>query len=270
MAVIARARQLVASIPCHGDRDKDFAPKVLQGMVNYLPSPGLDTVAAEIYACKDEWQLRDLGRHYIMTVFKPIGGKSPVPSPPPFADGQYDDDQGEMRDSQKPSSVPEGYSEYLPTKGWLTMHYYAHYQRGNTRRPHACPEHALCPVNVDIHLNLSETWTSLCRIFPCLERIHNRLESINEASNLFTASSEVHKLFGSFDFALEPVLWSHSDALSPVPLPDPELFRVHYVIAQILNATGLKKELDEASEYYELRGLASDGSRDLPFVIESS
>ncbi|PGH21360.1 hypothetical protein AJ80_03277 [Polytolypa hystricis UAMH7299] len=123
-----------------------------------------------------------------------------------------------------------------------------------------------------------------------------RLERINESSNLFTAADTVHNSFGRFNLALKPMpgqnkyrvkYWEAVGAILPfleqypeiqfidqsganTPIPDPDLFRTHYVIAQILHATGLGRALDEFFEEYSyLRCLASDGSTTLPFLIEA-
>lgn len=53
------------------------------------------------------------------------------------------------------------------------------------------------------------------------------------------------------------------------PLPDPYLLRVHLIIAEILHASGLAEILNEFFyDYDSLRGLASDGSTNLPFLVE--
>jgi hypothetical protein len=53
-------------------------------------------------------------------------------------------------------------------------------------------------------------------------------------------------------------------------MPDPYLFETHYVVACILNASGLAKVLDEIlDEYDSIPCLAEDGSASLPYIIEA-
>lgn len=53
------------------------------------------------------------------------------------------------------------------------------------------------------------------------------------------------------------------------PLPDPYLLEVHFIISQVLHASGLAEILDELFDDYDsLRGLASDGSTNLPWLID--
>lgn len=54
------------------------------------------------------------------------------------------------------------------------------------------------------------------------------------------------------------------------PMPNPELFRVHFIVTKILRATGLAEVLDGRfdDDYYSPGGLASDGSTNIPYFIE--
>jgi hypothetical protein len=54
-------------------------------------------------------------------------------------------------------------------------------------------------------------------------------------------------------------------------MPDPYLFETHYIVACILNASGLSKLLDEVLEEYDsIPSLAEDGSTSLPYIIEAT
>lgn len=60
-------------------------------------------------------------------------------------------------------------------------------------------------------------------------------------------------------------------ATNPVPTPDPYLFETNYIVACILNASGLAEVLDEVlDEYRSIRCLAEDGSTSLPYILEAA
>lgn len=56
---------------------------------------------------------------------------------------------------------------------------------------------------------------------------------------------------------------------TPVPMPDPYFFETHYLVACILNASGLAEMLEEVLDQYKsTRCLAEDGSTNLPYIID--
>lgn len=65
---ILTARQHVPALNASGVGDPK---RVLLAMLDHLPQPGLENIAADINACADSESISQLSEHYVSTVFKP-------------------------------------------------------------------------------------------------------------------------------------------------------------------------------------------------------
>ncbi|KAK3356781.1 hypothetical protein B0T25DRAFT_589270 [Lasiosphaeria hispida] len=141
--------------------------------------------------------------------------------------------------------------------------------------------------------NKAVIWWTLYRYFPAL-RGKIDAASINQLGNAVTLVNATHSVFGDYKlsfwpqenlpssyettllvsgYAIEPKSGSFIIQLgqhdASIPMPDPECFKVHYIISQILEVSGLRWEIDEfleaAAEAVE--NLDPNGSSDLGLLL---
>ncbi|KAI5310237.1 hypothetical protein KEM55_000143 [Ascosphaera atra] len=157
-----------------------------------------------------------------------------------------------------------------------------------------------CRIEEGRH-RLSTVWDTLYRCFPALERIAFVRQNIDDPENALTLFPPLHCEFGRFRLCLEETntpnvyrvktfciagaclrdlpddgvvrLVSHDDR---VPLPNPELLKVHAAIANILHASGRGLEYDSFLDKYpdsesgNSSVLAPDGSSDVAKMLAAS
>ncbi|KAK3341943.1 hypothetical protein B0T25DRAFT_466478 [Lasiosphaeria hispida] len=140
--------------------------------------------------------------------------------------------------------------------------------------------------------NKSLIWWTLHRYFPTL-RSKIDAASINQLGNVVTLFSEAHNIFGEFELTFRPqenapnsyetitvpgyavesksgssiIQLEQHDA--SIPMPDPEYFKVHHIISQILEVSGLGCEIDELLKAAEeaVEKLDPNGSSDLGLLL---
>ncbi|KAK3347063.1 hypothetical protein B0T25DRAFT_584124 [Lasiosphaeria hispida] len=137
--------------------------------------------------------------------------------------------------------------------------------------------------------NKALIWWSLYRYFPGLQGKIDAA-STNQLSNAVTLFSEAHKTFGGFRLTFYPqegVPHSYETTLmvpqsyiesksgssiiqleqhdASIPMPDPDYFKVHHIISQILEVSGLGCEIDELLEAAE--NLDPYGSSNLGLML---
>ncbi|KAK5654003.1 hypothetical protein OQA88_7680 [Cercophora sp. LCS_1] len=141
--------------------------------------------------------------------------------------------------------------------------------------------------------NKALIWWTLYRYFPVLQGKIDAA-SINQLGNVVTLHTDVHDTFGDFEltfwpqenaphsyettimvpqFGMESKLGSSLIHLeqhdADIPMPDPEYFKVHHIISQILEVSGLGREIDKlleaAAEAAE--NIDPNGSSDLGLLL---
>ncbi|KAK0622551.1 hypothetical protein B0T14DRAFT_425802 [Immersiella caudata] len=135
--------------------------------------------------------------------------------------------------------------------------------------------------------NKALIWWTLYRYFPALQGKIDAA-SINQLGNVITMFTEVHDVFGDFQLSLWPqenhsyevtlmvpqfciesksgssiICIEQHDA--DIPMPDPEYFKVHHIISQVLEVSGLGREIDELLEAADT--LDPNGSSDLGLLL---
>ncbi|KZL85526.1 hypothetical protein CI238_04621 [Colletotrichum incanum] len=142
---------------------------------------------------------------------------------------------------------------------------------------------------------VASIWYALYRYFPGLEGKIGP-ESLNQHQNCITFESTVHDNYDSHLLAFNPLSgrpnryeikyiqgWplvvrppqGHQEVMTLAssdhnfPLPEPESFRVHYQIANILHVSGIRAEIEAETEasWSDPENLNPDGSTDLGSIL---
>ncbi|PSS08588.1 hypothetical protein M430DRAFT_37402 [Amorphotheca resinae ATCC 22711] len=150
---------------------------------------------------------------------------------------------------------------------------------------------------------VSKAWEVLWRYFPAVRRCGLNIDNINDPSNGMTLSESIHRQFGRFSLAFiateipntyriktyhhfpkfyrqhflppndvvtfQAAASDTGDISNCIPPPNPIYLECHYRIAEILNASGMGKAIDQKLQDLEdLKSMshghmAQDGSTDL-------
>ncbi|OAA55875.1 hypothetical protein SPI_08082 [Niveomyces insectorum RCEF 264] len=280
----------------HGPGDDTV--KVLETFVVKLPKGGQLAIMSEIISLRDDQaKLRQLRNFLVDAILKPMmtaGGKQPQT---PITSALFPDAEAEIEASM--STIQASFrrnqgrlkAACLQRDGYrcaITGKVDAHWthkvpqtgRKGSrTQCAHILPfalrnfdEENACEKK-----NKATIWWALHRYFPELkDRIGP--ESINQHENALTMATQLHVALGSFDLAFEP-LGDEEDGVPEVvtlasgdptvPLPDPEYFRVHLRISEILDASGIREKINDAweKEGWDPENPEPDGSTDVGTIF---
>ncbi|KAK3940786.1 hypothetical protein QBC46DRAFT_312764 [Diplogelasinospora grovesii] len=289
---------------------QDDTPKVLHTFLMKLPKDGQLALMSEIQLLKnDAARLRQLRNFLVDTILKPImaaGGKNPktpiTPSPYPGAKDAIPSSMSKIEPSFRKDQASlkadclrrEGYRCALTNKVDRNTKNQALLGAGArtvlTQCAHILP-FALRNFNEQ---NAQETenkatiWWALYRYFPDLKDLIGP-DSINQRQNALTMLGDLHREFGDFNLALEPlgnnryrVCWMTSPGnygvpeiitltsndLS-IPLPDPKYLWVHFRIAEVLEVSGVGKTIADAleKEAWDPENIEPNGSSDIGSIL---
>ncbi|PYI04448.1 hypothetical protein BO78DRAFT_320413 [Aspergillus sclerotiicarbonarius CBS 121057] len=155
------------------------------------------------------------------------------------------------------------------------------------------------------HHYLAKRWEVLYRCFPSVRRTGLSAENINSPKNGLCLQSDLRHAFGQFSMAFKAtgvkdqyelkvyrsanaevdviigqtgmVTFKQATGYKDIPLPDADILECHYRLAEILNATGLGKEINWHFENWnrmrrapEAGQLTEDGSTDLTSYLEAA
>ncbi|KAL7627193.1 hypothetical protein AAE478_003969 [Parahypoxylon ruwenzoriense] len=287
---------------------EDDTPKVLRTFVMKLPKGGQLALMSEIRLFKDDpAKLRQLRNFLVDAILKPMmaaGGKNPkTPITPALHSNEKDDifsstgtveasfrkDQGLLKAD---CLRREGYRCALT--GWVDG-------KSRNKVPGSEGEMVItqCAHILPFALrnfdeqsaqetqNKATIWWALYRYFPDLKDLIGP-GSINQRQNALMMYIALHAEFGNFNLAFEPLgnnryraCWltyrGHGvpDVITlasndpSVPLPNPKYFWVHFRIAEILDASGIREKIEDAweKEAWDSENIEPSGSIDIGSIL---
>ncbi|KAM7202443.1 hypothetical protein V8F33_002851 [Rhypophila sp. PSN 637] len=281
--------------------ESDDTAKVLGAFIDYLPSEGQVVLMQEIQGYADDLvKLRQLRNFMVDAILKPMkvaGGRSPhVPWVPASGfEDEMDDDQSKLRqECLKRDNHRCVISGILDTDHFFTLT--RDERKGLVTGGLECAH--ILPFAIGEFDERSEVqvrkratiWGALYRYFAgLLSKDIIQAGTINQCENVMMLLQPLQRDFGAYKLALEPLekrsqyrchlmpgmessltgMFTPSDPVEfqqhsagqSVPMPNPDLLRVHYIVANILDVTGLGDRIDRTLDE------SPDGSTDLGYAL---
>ncbi|KXG50800.1 uncharacterized protein PGRI_063720 [Penicillium griseofulvum] len=146
--------------------------------------------------------------------------------------------------------------------------------------------------------DMATAWEILYRCFPALRRLRFNWEDINNLENGITMAEWIHSMFRTFRLAFKAtevpdqydvetfgpignvyrnmihdrITFTNHDSAKDHKLPSPIILECHYILAKILNASGMVEAFDHDFDIWEavkesVHSLREDGKTDIGSIL---